>query len=71
MFSHKLLLFSGILFGLVVGGAGAGVFTNTDCLAGIGKLLALALGGWYFGWYFWYSTFRQEPSFNDLAGTPF
>jgi hypothetical protein len=25
--------------------------TNSGCLAGIGKLPAL--GGWYFGWYFW------------------
>jgi hypothetical protein len=29
-----------------------GIFTNTGYLAGIGKLPAPALGGWYFGWYF-------------------
>jgi hypothetical protein len=48
-----------------------GVFANTGCLAGIGKLLAPALGGWYFGWYFWYCTFPQEPSFDGLAGNHF
>ncbi len=37
----------------------------------IGKLLALALGGWYFGWYFWYYTFWWEPSFHKLAETSF
>ncbi len=52
-------------------GAGAEIFTNTGCLAGIRKLLAPALSGWYFGWYFWYWTFWREPSFDDLAGTPF
>jgi hypothetical protein len=54
-----------------MGGAGVGIFTNTGCLAGIGKLPAPALSGWCFGWYFWYCTFLQEPSFGDLAGTPF
>ncbi len=44
---------------------------NPGCLAGISKLPAPALGGWYFGWYFWYCTFRQEPSLDKLAGTPF
>jgi hypothetical protein len=50
-------------------GPEAGIFTNTGCLAGIGKLPAPALGGWYFGWYFWYCTFWREPSFDELAGT--
>jgi hypothetical protein len=40
-------------------------------MAGIGKLPAPALGGWYFGWYFWYCTFRREPSFDELARTLF
>jgi hypothetical protein len=40
-------------------------------LGGIGKLLAPALGGWYFGWYFSTVPFWREPSFDDLAGTPF
>jgi hypothetical protein len=31
-------------------------------------LLAPALGGWYFGWYFWYCTFWRELSFDDLVG---
>jgi hypothetical protein len=52
-------------------GAGAGIFTNTGWLAGIGKLPAPTLGGWYFGWYFWYCTYWQEPSFDDLVGNPF
>jgi hypothetical protein len=30
-----------------------GIFNNIGCMAGIGKLPALALGGWYLGWYFW------------------
>jgi hypothetical protein len=34
-------------------------------------LLAPALNGWYFGWYFWYCTFRLELSFDDLAGALF
>ncbi len=28
-----------------------------------------ALGGWYFGWYFWYCSFWRELSFDDLSGT--
>ncbi len=48
-----------------------GIFTNTGCLASIGKLPAPALGGWYFDKDFWHCTFWQEPSFDDLAGTPF
>jgi hypothetical protein len=48
-------------------GGRCGNFTNPGCLAGIGKLPAPALGGWYFGWYYWYFTFWREPSF-DFGG---
>ncbi len=48
-----------------------GIFTNTGCLSGIDKLPTPALGGWHFGWYFWYSIFWREPSFDILAGTLF
>jgi hypothetical protein len=54
-----------------MGGQGLEFFTNTGCLAGIGKLPAPALGGWYFGWYFWYCIFQREPSFDKSGGTLF
>ncbi len=56
------------MVGILVGNFGTVPFgRNPDCLAGIGKLLAPALGGWYF----WYCTFWREPSFDKLAGTLF
>jgi hypothetical protein len=58
--------------GILVGIFGTVLFgRNPGCLAGIGKFPAPALGGWYFGWYFWYCTFQQEPSFDESAETPF